>query len=95
MAVYIAYLLVKNDPARHYWIVVISTAELYGGSVYCLFNGTYSINVLHFSFMTFSPSWLDGSPSLNTSNWLYLWVYLVVRSRSSHRVVTAHDAFPI
>jgi EXPERA (EXPanded EBP superfamily) len=31
MAAYIAYLLVKNDPARHYWIVVISTGELYGG----------------------------------------------------------------
>ncbi|KAF8582825.1 Emopamil-binding protein [Ramaria rubella] len=59
IAAYIAYLLVKNDPARHYWIVVISTAELYGG------------------FMTFSPSWLEGSTSLNTSNWLYLWVYLV------------------
>ncbi|KAF8527470.1 Emopamil-binding protein [Hysterangium stoloniferum] len=60
MAVYIAYLLVKNDPARHYWIVVISTAELYGG------------------FMTFAPSWLEGSANLNTSNWLYFWVYLVV-----------------
>ncbi|KAF8526158.1 Emopamil-binding protein [Gautieria morchelliformis] len=59
MAAYIVYLLVRNDPARHYWIVVISTAELYGG------------------FMTFGPSWLEGSPSLNTSNWLYLWVYLI------------------
>jgi len=59
IAAYIAYLLVKNDPVRHYWIVVISTAELYGG------------------FMTFSPSWLEGSENLNTSNWLYLWVYLV------------------
>ncbi|KIJ54395.1 hypothetical protein M422DRAFT_222000 [Sphaerobolus stellatus SS14] len=58
MAAYIAYLLVKNDPVRHYWIVVISTAELYGG------------------FMTFGPSWLEGSPSLNTSHWLYTWVYL-------------------
>lgn len=27
--------------------------------------------------MTFCPDWLTGSPSLNTSNWLYLWVYLV------------------
>lgn len=31
MAAYIAYLLIKNDPVRHYWIVIISTAELYGG----------------------------------------------------------------
>lgn len=28
---YIIYQLIKDDPARHYWIVVISTAELYGG----------------------------------------------------------------
>jgi hypothetical protein len=31
LALYIAYLMVKGDEARHYWIVVISTAELYGG----------------------------------------------------------------
>jgi hypothetical protein len=28
---WILYQLVKGDPARHYWIVVLSTAELYGG----------------------------------------------------------------
>lgn len=28
--------------------------------------------------MTFCPEWLTGSPNLNTSNALYLWVYLVV-----------------
>ncbi|KAF5330262.1 hypothetical protein D9758_014449 [Tetrapyrgos nigripes] len=28
---YILWQLVKGDPARHYWIVVLSTAELYGG----------------------------------------------------------------
>lgn len=56
---YILSLLVKNDPARHYWIVVLSVAELYGG------------------WMTFCPEWLTGSPSLNTSNALFLWVYLV------------------
>jgi hypothetical protein len=56
---YILKQLVKNDPARHYWIIVLSTAELYGG------------------WMTFCPEWLTGSPNLNTSNALYLWVYLV------------------
>ena len=30
---YILYQLVNKDPARYYWIVVLSTAELYGGSV--------------------------------------------------------------
>ncbi|OCB90163.1 Emopamil-binding protein [Sanghuangporus baumii] len=56
---YILYQLVRQDPARHYWIVVLSTAELYGG------------------WMTFCPEWLTGSPNLDTSNPLYLWVYLV------------------
>ncbi|KAJ3715501.1 Emopamil-binding protein [Lentinula raphanica] len=59
MCCYILKQLVNNDPARHYWIVVLSTAELYGG------------------WMTFCPEWLTGSPNLVTSNWLYLWVYLV------------------
>jgi len=27
--------------------------------------------------MTFCPEWLTGSPSLDTSNALYFWVYLV------------------
>jgi len=56
---YILKQLVNDDPARHYWIVLLSTAELYGG------------------WMTFCPEWLTGSPSLDTSNALYLWVYLV------------------
>jgi hypothetical protein len=55
---YILKQLVKDDPARHYWIVVLSTAELYGG------------------WMTFCPEWLTGSPNLNTSNALHLWIYL-------------------
>lgn len=28
-------------------------------------------------WMTFCPEWVTGSPNLDTSNWLYLWVYLV------------------
>jgi len=28
---YIINQLIRNDPARHYWIIVLSTAELYGG----------------------------------------------------------------
>ncbi|KAI0917313.1 hypothetical protein AcW1_007469 [Taiwanofungus camphoratus] len=61
---YILKQLAQDDPARHYWIVVLSTAELYGG------------------WMTFCPEWLTGSPSLNTSNALYLWVYLVVSGQT-------------
>jgi hypothetical protein len=33
LAALIVYQIVKRDPARHYWIVVLSTAELYGGCV--------------------------------------------------------------
>ena len=28
---YVIGQLMRNDPARHYWIIVLSTAELYGG----------------------------------------------------------------
>ncbi|KJA24347.1 hypothetical protein HYPSUDRAFT_38777 [Hypholoma sublateritium FD-334 SS-4] len=59
MCCYILKQLAGDDPARHYWIIVLSTAELYGG------------------WMTFCPEWLTGSPNLNTSNVLHLWVYLV------------------
>jgi hypothetical protein len=32
---------------------------------------------LYGGFMAFSPEWLTGSPNLDTSNFLTLWVYLV------------------
>lgn len=38
---------------------------------------TLCVCELYGGWMTFCPDWLMGSPSLNTSNWLYLWVYLV------------------
>eukprot|EP00741_Cyanophora_paradoxa_P003572 tig00000093_g3470.t1 len=31
---------------------------------------------LYGGWMTFAPEWLTGSKALNTSNWLYLYVYL-------------------
>ncbi|KFY59360.1 hypothetical protein V497_04363 [Pseudogymnoascus sp. VKM F-4516 (FW-969)] len=31
---------------------------------------------LYGGFMTFAPEWLTGSPSLDTSNWVFTWVYL-------------------
>jgi len=27
--------------------------------------------------MTFAPEWLTGSPNLDTSNFMFTWVYLV------------------
>nr|XP_006121424.1 emopamil-binding protein-like [Pelodiscus sinensis] len=38
---------------------------------------TLCVCELYGGWMTFCPDWLIGSPNLNTSNWLYLWVYLV------------------
>jgi len=33
--------------------------------------------LIRVGFMTFAPEWLTGSPNLDTSNFMYLWVYLV------------------
>uniref|UniRef100_A0A6J0TVR0 Emopamil-binding protein-like n=1 Tax=Pogona vitticeps TaxID=103695 RepID=A0A6J0TVR0_9SAUR len=38
---------------------------------------TLCICELYGGWMTFCPEWLTGNSSLNTSNWLYLWVYLI------------------
>lgn len=38
---YILKQLAQDDPARHYWIVVLSTAELYGGCVPCAATGEH------------------------------------------------------
>ncbi|KAL6059106.1 EBP like [Balamuthia mandrillaris] len=37
---------------------------------------TLSVMELYGGWMTFCPEWLSGSQSLDTSNTLYLWVYL-------------------
>uniref|UniRef100_UPI00398E5E5D emopamil-binding protein-like n=1 Tax=Pristiophorus japonicus TaxID=55135 RepID=UPI00398E5E5D len=37
---------------------------------------TLCVCELYGGWMTFCPDWLIGSPNLNTSHWLYLWVYL-------------------
>jgi len=33
MCFYILKQMANNDPARHYWLIVLSTAEIYGGYV--------------------------------------------------------------
>ncbi|XP_054837710.1 emopamil-binding protein-like [Eublepharis macularius] len=37
---------------------------------------TLCVTEIYGGWMTFGPEWLIGSPSLNTSHWLYVWVYL-------------------
>ena len=34
LAAYVAYQIVKGDPTRYYWIIVLTIAELYGGYVF-------------------------------------------------------------
>lgn len=41
LAALIVYQIVKRDPARHYWIVVLSTAELYGGYVFIVYSNSF------------------------------------------------------
>ncbi|XP_024858527.2 emopamil-binding protein-like, partial [Kryptolebias marmoratus] len=36
-----------------------------------------SVCELYGGWMTFCPDWLLGSPHLDTSNWLHLWIYLL------------------
>lgn len=38
LSAFIAYQIVKDDPTRYYWIIVLGTAELYGGYVAPLFS---------------------------------------------------------
>ncbi|KAJ0161269.1 Emopamil-binding protein-like [Colletotrichum tanaceti] len=59
LAVWICYCIAKRDPKVNIWMIIIATAELYGG------------------FMTFCPEWLTRNIYLDTSNFMYLWVYLV------------------
>ncbi|GAA5890574.1 hypothetical protein JCM6882_002967 [Rhodosporidiobolus microsporus] len=58
LAVWTAECMRRGEGGWRVWIIILSTAELYGG------------------WMTFVPEWISGSPSLNTSHWLYTWVYL-------------------
>ncbi|KAK3378445.1 Emopamil-binding protein [Podospora didyma] len=59
-AVLVCYDIAKKNTARaNLVMIMLATAELYGG------------------FMTFCPEWLVGSVNLDTSNFMYLWVFLV------------------
>ena len=43
MCFYILKQMANNDPARHYWLIVLSTAEIYGGYVpECHLIGIYT-----------------------------------------------------
>ncbi|KAJ9151433.1 Emopamil-binding protein [Coniochaeta hoffmannii] len=59
MAVWVCYDIAKKNLRYNIVMVILATAELYGG------------------FITFCPEWLVGNINLDTSNFMYKWVYLV------------------
>ncbi|KAK4452283.1 Emopamil-binding protein [Podospora aff. communis PSN243] len=59
MACLVCYDIAKKNPRANVLMIILATAELYGG------------------FMTFCPEWLTGNINLDSSNFMYLWVYLV------------------
>ncbi|EHA48710.1 hypothetical protein MCOR27_005608 [Pyricularia oryzae] len=59
MAVWVCYDIAKKNPRYNITMIMLATAEIYGG------------------FMTFCPEWLTANVNLDTSNFIYLWFYLV------------------
>ncbi|KAK3403574.1 Emopamil-binding protein [Sordaria brevicollis] len=58
MACWVCYDIAKKNSRVNIVMIMIATAEIYGG------------------WMTFCPEWLVGSVNLDTSNWMYMWLYL-------------------
>ncbi|KAG8927655.1 hypothetical protein FRC02_007954 [Tulasnella sp. 418] len=73
---YILYQLVKGDPARHYWLVVLSTAELYGGwMTFCPEWLTGSPNLV-----TSNPIYLWVYLFLMNTIWVCIPLWLMIDS---------------
>ncbi|KAK3076167.1 hypothetical protein LTS18_013736, partial [Coniosporium uncinatum] len=70
LAVYLCSLLARGygEPGRNKGKV--------GGKV-AFWMSVLATGELYGGFMTFAPEWLSGNSSLDGSNWMYLWVYLV------------------
>ena len=76
----------SGDKGMWFWMVVLATGELYGGSFSFFFFfffcsaarlPGFDIHLAFAGWMTFAPEWLSGSPNLDTSNFMYKWVYLI------------------
>ncbi|GAA6035415.1 hypothetical protein JCM8097_000244 [Rhodosporidiobolus ruineniae] len=54
------------------------TAELMrrGDSAWRYWIIVLSVGELYGGWLTFGPEWISGSPSLNTSHWMYTYLYL-------------------
>lgn len=79
LAAYICELVRRRDNGGKlwFWASVLATGELYGGETLILNSPSWHTLLTPLGFMTFAPEWLTGSPNLDTSNFLYLWVYLI------------------
>ncbi|KIW00688.1 uncharacterized protein PV09_07872 [Verruconis gallopava] len=71
IASYICYLLTKG-----YGSTGTTGSNGFGGKL-VFWMTVLATGELYGGFMTFCPEWLTGSPNLDTSNFMYLWVYLV------------------
>ncbi|KAL2128198.1 hypothetical protein VTI74DRAFT_9522 [Chaetomium olivicolor] len=59
MACFVCYDIAKKSPRANLSMIILATAELYGG------------------YMTFMPEWLTGNINLDTSNFMYKWIFLI------------------
>ena len=64
LALYICYLLQR--PAKN--AAAAST---------CFWMTILATGEIYGGFMTFAPEWLTESSNLDTTNWMYMWLYLV------------------
>jgi len=73
LAAYIAYLLAKGH--GDVGAAAANGKKSLGGKL-AFWTIVLATGELYGGFMTFAPEWLSGSPNLDTSNFMYLWVYL-------------------
>ena len=79
LAFYICELVRQQESGGKlwFWASILATGELYGGKGLVAQAFRSPSWLMRSGFMTFCPEWLTGSPNLDTSNFMYLWVYLV------------------
>lgn len=81
LACFVCYDIARKNPRANIVMTIIATAEIYGGMRPWNIKATYCYQELtamfRLGFMTFCPEWLTGNQFLDTSNWMYKWVYLV------------------
>ncbi|PGH01406.1 hypothetical protein AJ80_09006 [Polytolypa hystricis UAMH7299] len=77
-AAYVCYLVYKSgkDAAQKKSASASASVSRARGKMWFVASGL-AVAELYGGFMTFAPEWLTGSTALDTSDPMYLWVYLV------------------